>query len=551
MKLSRRGLRWALAALLGALLLADQLAPPPLPGRGTARAQVVLARDGTPLRAFPDRSHVWRHPLRLDEVSPRYVDAVLAYEDRFFYWHFGINPVALLRAAGQWLWHGRIVSGGSTLTMQVARLLEPVPRTPAGKLRQMLRAVQLELRLSKREILELYLSYAPMGGVLEGVEAASRAYLGKPAASLSHGDAALLAVLPQAPSRLRPDRYPAAARAAAAAELFARLRARGHPGLILATGGTTGAAKLVLHDLAVLLATVPVRLRKARRILPLMRFDHIGGLDIAWRALAAGHVLVGPPPAITPEAVAATIERHAVEVLVATPSFLNLMLAADVHHRHTLGSLRTVPYGAEPMPAGLLEQLRLAWPQVRFVQRFGTSETGALPVAEAGDGLVLAATDAGFAWKLVEGEIWVRSPSCALGYLSGENGGFAADGWFRTGDLAERLPDGSVRIVGRREELINVGGEKVVPAEVEDVLHAHPHVADCRVYPERNALLGQVVAAELVWRGPETDPVAVKRALHEFAAGRLARHKLPATVRLVDVLATTDNLKKRRTPSPS
>ncbi|HOI50897.1 MAG TPA: transglycosylase domain-containing protein, partial [Azonexus sp.] len=158
MKLSRRGLRWALAALLGALLIADRLAPPPLPGRDTARAQVVLARDGTPLRAFPDRSHVWRHPLRLDEVSPRYIDAVLAYEDRFFYWHFGVNPVALLRAAGQWLWHGRIVSGGSTLTMQVARLLEPVPRTPAGKLRQMLRAVQLELRLSKREILELYLS---------------------------------------------------------------------------------------------------------------------------------------------------------------------------------------------------------------------------------------------------------------------------------------------------------------------------------------------------------------------------------------------------------
>jgi len=347
------------------------------------------------------------------------------------------------------------------------------------------------------------------------------------------------------------ERLPAAVRAAAAAELFARLRASGHPGLILATGGTTGEPKLVLHDLAVLLATIPVWRRKARRILPLMRFDHIGGLDIAWRALAAGHVLVGPPAAVTPEAVAATIERHAVEVLVATPSFLNLMLAAEVHHRHTLGSLRTVPYGAEPMPAGLLEQLRLAWPQVRFVQRFGTSETGALPVAEAGNGLVLAATDAGFAWKLVEGELWVRSPARALGYLGGRTGGFAADGWFRTGDLAEKSPDGSVRIVGRREELINVGGEKVVPAEVEDVLHAHPHVADCRVYPERNALLGQVVAAELVWRGPETDPVAVKRALHEFAAGRLARHKLPATVRLVAVLATTENLKKRRTLSPS
>lgn len=206
--------RLVLAALLAALLLADRLLPPPVPGRSAAHAQLVVAADGTPLRAFPDQRHVWRHPVSVDEVSPHYVEALLAYEDRYFFWHFGVNPVALLRAAGQWLRYGHVVSGGSTLTMQVARLLEPTPRTAAGKLRQMVRAVQLELRLSKREILALYLSYAPMGGVLEGVEAASRAYLGKPSSALSHGEAALLAVLPQAPSRLRPDRYPAAARAA-------------------------------------------------------------------------------------------------------------------------------------------------------------------------------------------------------------------------------------------------------------------------------------------------------------------------------------------------
>lgn len=155
--------------------------------------------------------------MQLQEVSPRYVDAVVGYEDRWFWWHPGVNPLALLRAAGQWLWHGRIVSGGSTLTMQVARMLEPEAyssRTLGGKLRQVARALQLEARLSKREILELYLSYAPMGGVLEGVEAASRAYLGKPSTSLSHAEAALLAVLPQSPSRLRPDRYPARAREA-------------------------------------------------------------------------------------------------------------------------------------------------------------------------------------------------------------------------------------------------------------------------------------------------------------------------------------------------
>lgn len=214
--------RLGLAAILLTLLAGDLLFPPPLPGSSNPahlapHAQVILARDGTPLRAFPDRAHIWRHPVRVAEVSPRYVEAVLAYEDRFFYWHPGVNPFALLRAAGQWLWHGHVVSGGSTLTMQVARMLEPefyTSRTLSGKLRQMARAVQLELRLSKAEILELYLTYAPMGGVLEGVESASRAYLGKPSLALSHAEAALLAVLPQSPSRLRPDRFPERAREA-------------------------------------------------------------------------------------------------------------------------------------------------------------------------------------------------------------------------------------------------------------------------------------------------------------------------------------------------
>ncbi len=197
-------------------LFADLLWPPPLPrthaDANTSHAQVVLARDGTPLRAFPDKAHIWRNPVKVEEVSPRYVEAVLAYEDRWFYWHPGVNPVALLRSAVQWAWHGRVVSGGSTLTMQVARMLEPTPHTFRGKVRQIARALQLEVRLSKREILELYLSYAPMGGVLQGVEAASRAYLGKPSTALSHAEAALLAVLPQAPSRLRPDRFPQRAR---------------------------------------------------------------------------------------------------------------------------------------------------------------------------------------------------------------------------------------------------------------------------------------------------------------------------------------------------
>jgi penicillin-binding protein 1C len=198
------------AILLFAL---DRLFPPPRLDADTRHALVVLARDGTPLRAFPDREHIWRHPVTLDEVSPLYREALIAYEDRTFWWHPGVNPFALVRAAAQRLRHGHVVSGGSTLTMQVARMLEPIPRTGAGKLEQVARALQLELRYSKEEILTHYLNHAPMGGVLEGVEAASRAYLGKSAKRLTHAEGALLAVLPQAPSLLRPDRHPARAKA--------------------------------------------------------------------------------------------------------------------------------------------------------------------------------------------------------------------------------------------------------------------------------------------------------------------------------------------------
>lgn len=199
-------LRAGLAALLCCLLLLDQALPPPLPH--DQAGMLVLARDGSPLRGWPDADGVWRFPVKPEQVSANYLDALLTYEDRWFYWHPGINPFALVRAGWQWLAHGKIVSGGSTLSMQVARALEPVPRSMTGKLRQIARAVQLEMRLFKREILSLYLNHAPMGGIVEGVEMASRLYLGKSAAQLSSAEAALLVVLPQAPSRLRPDRHP-------------------------------------------------------------------------------------------------------------------------------------------------------------------------------------------------------------------------------------------------------------------------------------------------------------------------------------------------------
>jgi len=155
----------ALSLLIAAMLL-DLAFPLPLPDTRGAGG-VVVARDGTPLRAFADRGGVWRHPTTPEQVSPLYLQALIGYEDRWFWSHPGINPVALGRAAWQWLRNGHVVSGGSTLTMQVARLLDPQARADSGrrsvwgKLRQLARAVQLEVHLSKREILVLYLDRAP------------------------------------------------------------------------------------------------------------------------------------------------------------------------------------------------------------------------------------------------------------------------------------------------------------------------------------------------------------------------------------------------------
>lgn len=202
----------ALLLLTGCVFLADKIWPLPLKEVNPAR--VVVAQDGTPLWRFADAEGIWRYPVTVEDVSPRYIQALIQYEDRWFWKHPGVNPFAVARAAWQDLVAGRVISGGSTLTMQVARLLDPHPRTFGGKIRQLWRALQLEWHLSKRDILTLYLNRAPFGGTLQGIGAASWVYLGKSPAQMSYAEAALLAVLPQAPSRLRPDRWSQRAQAA-------------------------------------------------------------------------------------------------------------------------------------------------------------------------------------------------------------------------------------------------------------------------------------------------------------------------------------------------
>ncbi|MGV1013443.1 MAG: transglycosylase domain-containing protein, partial [Methyloceanibacter sp.] len=171
---------WIVAAIAGAGVgLMQAFGPAPL-GNDLEVSTVVADRNGKLLRAYLTSHGHWRLPATRDEVDPHFLDALLAYEDKRFFAHRGIDPVAMMRAAFQLLTHGRIVSGGSTLTMQVARLLEPrQERSLRAKVRQAVRALQLEWALSKDEILKLYFTLAPYGGNLEGVRAASLAYFGK------------------------------------------------------------------------------------------------------------------------------------------------------------------------------------------------------------------------------------------------------------------------------------------------------------------------------------------------------------------------------------
>lgn len=188
----------------------------PLPrASGIEYSTLVLDREGRLLRPYATADGRWRLPVKLSEVDPRYVEALIAYEDKRFREHRGVDPWALGRAALQVVTHGRVVSGGSTLTMQVARLLEPrAERSLTSKLRQMVRAIQLEQALKKDEILELYVNLAPFGGNLEGARAASLAYLGREPRRLALAETALLVALPQSPEARRPDRSGSAARRA-------------------------------------------------------------------------------------------------------------------------------------------------------------------------------------------------------------------------------------------------------------------------------------------------------------------------------------------------
>ena len=323
--------------------------------------------------------------------------------------------------------------------------------------------------------------------------------------------------------------------------LFAQLAAQGAAGLVLFSSGTSGAPKAMVQDFGKLLASYESRRASDLTMLALLGFDHIGGLNTLFNTLAAGSLLA-VPPSRSPADVAAAIAVYHVAVLPASPTFLNLLLAAGVEG--DLASLRVITYGTEPMPESLLLRLKAAFPRVRFIQTFGTSETGITRTSspEAGS-TFLRFDDPNLEWKVIDDELWLRSRTQIAGYLNASNERFTPDGWFRTGDKVEQGPNGTLRILGRMGEMINVGGEKLMPAEVESVVLGVPGVADCRVHGEAHPLTGQTVAVDVV--SFTTDQEALRSAIRTACREHLARHKIPTRVTFVPSVSG-ERMKKTR-----
>ncbi|MEX0692938.1 MAG: long-chain fatty acid--CoA ligase [Rhodospirillales bacterium] len=330
------------------------------------------------------------------------------------------------------------------------------------------------------------------------------------------------------------------------APLIADVRARKAAGLILFTSGSTGEPKGVVHDFSLLLEKFLTR-RPALVTLNFLMFDHWGGLNTLLHGLSNLSLVVLPENR-RPDYVCGLIEAHGVELLPATPTFLNMLLLSKAWLNRDFSTLRIISYGAEPMPESTLRQLGAAFPTVELRQTYGLIELGVLRAKSRDDGsLWVRLGGAGFDIRVVDDELQIRSPSAMLGYLNAPSP-FTEDGYFMTGDKVE--VDGDYfRILGRASDLINIGGDKVYPAEVESVLLTLDNIKDAAVYGESHPLMGKIVCADIVLLNPE--PAAEARVrIKKSCQDKIDRFKIPVKINFPEESLASDRLKKRRLKPP-
>ena len=320
------------------------------------------------------------------------------------------------------------------------------------------------------------------------------------------------------------------------------LREKNSSGLILFSSGSTGKPKAMVHNLDTLIDSFKDKKEKSMNMLVFLMFDHIGGLNTVFNALCMGACLI-IPKIKDAKTICELIEKYKIMVLPSSPTFLNLILISQEYKNYDLSSLRMITYGTETMPQSLLLKLKEVFLKVKFLQTFGTSETGiSTTSSKSSNSLFMKLEDINGEYKIVENELWLRSKTQVLGYLNASMDSFTSDGWFKTGDLVE--VDGEyIKIIGRAKEVINVGGQKVLPAEVESIILEMEEISDCMVYAEQNAITGQTVVCDVVLNKNIEN---IKKRVRVFCKDRLDAYKIPTKVNVVDKTNFSDRFKKIR-----
>ena len=325
-------------------------------------------------------------------------------------------------------------------------------------------------------------------------------------------------------------------------EIIVALKQQKHPGLTLFSSGSTGKSKAAVHDFVPMLEKYKVP-RHSLRTITFLLFDHIGGVNtLLYNLSNAGCVITVADR--SPETVCKAIQDYRVELLPTSPTFINLILVSEAYKKYDMSSLKTVTYGTEVMPESTLERFHSLFPETRLLQTYGLSEVGILrSKSKSSDSLWVKVGGEGFETRVVDGLLEIKAKSAMLGYLYAPSP-FTEDGWFKTGDAVE--VDGEfIKILGRKSELINVGGEKVYPAEVESVLQLMDGVDEVVVNSEPNPLTGNIVVARVKLSTGE-NLAEFRKRMRSFCKGKLSRFMIPQKVVLVDAELHGDRFKKMR-----
>ena len=321
------------------------------------------------------------------------------------------------------------------------------------------------------------------------------------------------------------------------------IQQKGVPGLVLFTSGSSGEPKGALHDFSKLLAKFSVK-RNPFLTINFLLFDHWGGLNTLLHILSNGGTIIFLENR-SPDYVCELIETFKVELLPASPTFLNMLVLSRAYERFSLKSLKLISYGAEPMPESLLKHLNLLFPDIKFQQTYGLIELGVMrSKSQYNDSLWVKIGGEGYQTRVVEGILQIKSDSAMLGYLNAKSP-FTEDGWFITGDSVE--VDGEYfKILGRISEMINVGGEKVFPQEVENVILEIPEVLDVLVYSEKNNITGNIVCAKVQLNEIVNSKVVINE-IKRFCREKLESFKVPVKIIITQEPFYSRRFKKQRT----